>query len=129
MSSTMGLRDDGTAIAIGFVPSTALTPPGGATSRELAAVWSAWSHGAAKPARDRRRSDRIKDDFRAWLAAVHEPRPEFARGTSCVSETILGILPLVVLWYSTILEACIQLRISASKPEGKDPWHAVAHLR
>jgi len=37
MSSTMGPRDDGTAIAIGFVPSTALTPPGGATSRELAA--------------------------------------------------------------------------------------------
>ena len=41
MSSTMGPRDDGTAIAIGFVPSAALTPPSGATSRELAAVWIA----------------------------------------------------------------------------------------
>ncbi len=41
MSSTMGPRDEGIAIAIGLVPSTASMPPGGATSRELAAVWIA----------------------------------------------------------------------------------------
>ena len=41
MSSTMGPREEGTAIAIGLVPSAGRLPPGGATSGELAAVWIA----------------------------------------------------------------------------------------
>ena len=41
MSSTIGPREEGTAIAIGLVPSAALAPPGGATSRELPTVWMA----------------------------------------------------------------------------------------
>ena len=47
MSSTTGPRDDGIAIAIGLVPSIALAPPGGATSRELEAVWIATSPALA----------------------------------------------------------------------------------
>ena len=39
--SRIGLRDEGTAIAIGLVPSTGRMPPGGATSGELDAVWIA----------------------------------------------------------------------------------------
>src|SRR6266511_5298487 len=41
MSSTIGPRDEGTAIAIGLVPSTGRMPPGGATSGELDAEWIA----------------------------------------------------------------------------------------
>jgi hypothetical protein len=41
MSSTIGPREEGTAIAIGLVPSAAFVPPGGATSRELPTVWMA----------------------------------------------------------------------------------------
>ena len=41
MSSTIGPRDEGTASAMGLVPSTGRMPPGGATSGELAAVWIA----------------------------------------------------------------------------------------
>src|SRR5262249_38692965 len=41
MSSTIGPRDEGTASAIGLVPSTGRMPPGGATSGELDAVWIA----------------------------------------------------------------------------------------
>ena len=47
----------------------------------------------------------------------------------CVSETILCMLPLIALLYSIIFRGLHSASDIRHKPEGEDPWHAVAHLR